>query len=103
MDMWRDVGHLLNLRLSWSKKGELGQKENIFSGLTERVREERKRRAKSFLLRSTEFRRLKFIGLRTKVYRIKKGYAWVTKMGDLVEDLNKEFRKSKDSGLGSVH
>ena len=103
MDTWCDVGHLLNLRLSWSKKGELGQKETIFLGLTKRVREERKKRAKSFLLRSTEFRRLKFIGLRTKVYRINKGYVWVTKMGDFVEDLNKEFIKSKISGLGSVH
>ena len=70
MNTWRDVGRLLILKLSWSKMGKLGQKEPIFPGLTERVREEGKGRAKSFLPRSTEFCQLKFVGPRTKVHRI---------------------------------
>ena len=85
------------------QKGELGQKKPIFLGLIERVREERKRRAKSFLPRSTEFRWSVFIGPRTKVHRIDEGYAWVSKTLDFVEDPNKEFEKLKVSGLGSAH
>ena len=67
------------------------------------MREERKRRDKSFLPRSTKFRRSKFIGPRTKVHRINEGYAWVSKMRDFAKDPNEEFEKSKVSGLGSVH
>ena len=67
------------------------------------MREERKRRAKSFIPRSTKFRRSKFIGPRTKVHRINEGYARVSKMWDFTEDPNEEFEKSKVSGLGSVH
>ena len=77
------------------KKGELGQKEPIFLGLIERVREKRKRRAKSFLPRSTEFRWSVFVGLRTKVHRIDEGYSWVPKTLDFVEDPNEEFGKLK--------
>ena len=103
MDTWRDVGHLLNLRLSWSKRGKLGQKKPIFVGLIERVREERKNRAKSFFPRSTEFRRSKFIRPRTKVHLIDEGYAWVPKTRDFDEDPNEELGKLKFSSLGSVH
>ena len=103
MDTWRDIGHLLNLRLIWRKKGELGKKEPIFPGLTDRVREERKRRAKSFLPRSTEFCWPVFVEPRTKVHRINKGYAWVLKMRDFDKDPNEEFGKSKVLSLGSVH
>ena len=60
-------------------------------------------RAKRFLPRSTEFHRLKFVEPRTKVHRIDKGYAWVPKTRDFTEDPNEEFRKSKISGLRSVH
>ena len=67
------------------------------------MKEERKRRAKSFLPRSTEFRQSKFIGPRMKVHRIDKGYAWVPKTLDFAEDPNEEFEKSKVSGLGSIH
>ena len=67
------------------------------------MREERKRRAKSIIPRSTEFRQSKFVGLRTKVHRINEGYTWVPKTQDFVEDPNKEFGKSKVSGLGSAH
>ena len=101
MDMWRDVGHSLNLRIKLEQRGKREKGDPIFL-VCPRVREERKRRAKSFLLRSTEFRQLKFIGLRTKVYRIDKGYVWVSKMRDFTEDLIKEFGKSNVSGLGSV-
>ena len=61
------------------------------------------RRAKSFLLQSMGFRRSEFIGPRTKVHHINKGYAWVPKTWDFTEDPNEEFRKSKVSGLRSVH
>ena len=50
-----------------------------------------------------EFRRLKFVEPRTKVHHIDEGYAWVPKTWDFTEDPNKEFGKSKVSGLGSVH
>ena len=60
-------------------------------------------RAKSFLSRSTEFCRLKFVGPRMKVHCIDEGYAWEQKMWDFIEDPNEEFRKSKVSGLRSVH
>ena len=45
----------------------------------------------------------KFIGLRTKVHLLDESYGWVPKSRDFVEDLSKEFGKSKVSGLGSVH
>ena len=68
-----------------------------------RLREERKRRAKIFLPRSTEFRRLKFVRPKPKVHRIDKGYTWVPKTWDFIEDPNDGIRKSKVSGLGNVH
>ena len=79
MDTWRDVGYLLNLRLSWSKRGKSRQKEPNFLGLIERVREERNRRAKRFFSRSTKFCQSKFVGPRTKVHLIDEGYTWVPK------------------------
>ena len=90
--------------LSCKSKRDLSQERLDFpAGSRVRVREERKRRAKIFLPGSTEFHRSKFVGLRTKVHRIDEGYAWVPKMRDFAEDPNEEFRKSKVSGLGSVH
>ena len=65
------------------------------------MREERKRKAKSFLPRFTEFRRSICVKLRTKVHRIDEGYAWVQKIRDFIEDPREEFGKSKVSGLGS--
>ena len=70
------MGHTSNLNLSWDKRG-IREKRVHFPSLIERVIEERKRRAKSFLPRSTEFRWSIFVGPRTKVYRIDKGYVWV--------------------------
>ena len=91
-------------RLKLKQKREtMVENQNFCCFVRMRVREERKRRAKSFLPRSTKFRRSKFVGPRTKVHRIDEGYAWVSKMRDFAKDLNKEFKKSKVSGLGSVH
>ena len=77
VDMWHDVGHTPNLKLKLGRKEELGQKEPIFPSLTERVKEERKRRAKSILLRSIKFCWSVFVRPRTKVHCIDEGYAWV--------------------------
>ena len=87
METWRDVGHNLNL----NKKRQKGKKDPIFSWFCPRVREERKRRVKSFLPRSTEFRRSKFVEIKTKVHHINEGYAWVSKMRGFAWDPNKEF------------
>ena len=38
-----------------------------------------------------------------KVYLLDEGYAWVLKTQDFAKDLSEEFKKSKVSGLGSVH
>ena len=65
--------------------------------------EEGNKRAKSFLLRSTELCRSKFVEPRTKVHRIDEGYAWVPKTRDFTKDPTEELGKSKVSGLGSVH
>ena len=60
-------------------------------------------RASNFSLRSTEIRWSVFVGSRTKVHVLDKGYAWVLKTRDFDEDSRKEFGKSKVSGLRSVH
>ena len=60
-------------------------------------------RASNFSLRSTEIQLSVFVGPRTKVHLLDKGYAWVSKTLDFTEDSSEEFRKSKVSGLGSVH
>ena len=100
--MWTrgDVGH----DLSYKTKKYLGQENTSFFLLVQaRVREERKRRAKSFLPRSMKFRWSEFIGLRTKVHCIDEAHAWVPKTWDFADDSNEKFGKSKVSGLGSVH
>ena len=38
-----------------------------------------------------------------KVHLLDEGYVWVLKTQDFTEDLSEEFRKSKFSGLESVH
>ena len=55
------------------------------------MREEKKRRAKIFLLRSTEFRWSVFVGPKTTVHRIDEGYAWVPRKKDFAEDPRKEI------------
>ena len=57
----------------------------------------------NFSLRSTKFRRSGFVGPRTKVHLLDESYACVLKTRDFAKDSSKEFRKSKVSGLGSVH
>ena len=99
MDTWSEVGHDLNL----NKKRQKGKKDPIFSWFCLRVREEGKKRVKSFLPRSTEFRWSKFVGPKMKVHCIDEGYAYVPKMRDFVEDSREEFGKSKVSCLRSVH
>ena len=46
---------------------------------------------------------LVFVGPSTKDHLLDKGYAWVPKTLDFAEDSSEEFRKSRVSGLGSVH
>ena len=90
--------------LSYKTKRDLGQEYTSFFLLVHaRVKKEGKRRVKSFLPRSTKFRWLKFIGLRTKVHLIDEGYKWVSTTRDFIKNPNEEFRKSKVSSLGSVH
>ena len=55
------------------------------------MREERKRRAKSFFPRSMEFCWSVFVGQRTKVHRIDEGYAWVPRKKGLSEDPRKDI------------
>ena len=57
----------------------------------------------NFSLRSTEFRPSEFVGPRMKIHLFDKGYAWVLKTWDFIEDSSEEFGKSKVLGLGSVH
>ena len=50
-----------------------------------------------------EFGPSEFVGPRTKVHLLDEGYTWVPKTRDFAEDSREEFRKSKVTGLGSVH
>ena len=70
------------------------------------MREGEKRKIKknkNFSFRSTEFRRSKFVGKRTKVHLLDEGYVWVPRTQDFTEDSREEFGKSKVSGLGNAH
>ena len=98
VDTWQDMGYFLNIRIKLEQMGKKG-KRIPFSWFCPKVREKRKRRAKSFLPRFTKFCRSKFVGPRMKVHRIDEGYAWVPKTQDFAKDPNDEFRKSKVSGL----
>ena len=71
--------------------------------LRERGREIKNKKNSNFSLRSMEFRRSEFIGLRTKVHLLDEGYVWVPKTRDFAKDSSEEFRKSKVLGSGSVH
>ena len=57
----------------------------------------------NFSLRSTEIGWSEFVGPRTKVYLLDKGYAWVPKTRDFAKDSSEKFGKSKVLGLGSIH
>ena len=79
--MWHDVGHTLNLNLSWDKRG-IRAKNSPISWFDLGIEE-----SEGFFLRSTEFRWLVFVGLRTKVHRIDEGYTWVSEKRDFFEDI----------------
>ena len=64
---------------------------------------ERRERSSNFYLQSTKIGGWVFVEPRTKDYLLDKGFAWVPKTRDFVEDLSEELRKSRVSGLGSVH
>ena len=64
---------------------------------------EKGERDSNFFLRSTEIDWSEFVGSRTKVHLLDKGYAWVPKTWDFTEDSSKEFGKSKVLSLRSVH
>ena len=80
-------------------------RRRIKRGKKKEKREKRGRGEKSsnFSLRSTDISGSVFIKLETKDHLLDKGYAWVPKTRDFVEDSSEEFRKSRVSGLGSVH
>ena len=84
------------------KRGKLGQKEPTFLGLTDRVREERKRRVKSFLPRSTEFHWSVFVGAKNKSSPHRQGLRMGAENANFVEVPDEKFRKSKGSSLGIV-
>ena len=64
----------------------------------------RERKENSFFsLRSMDFRSSEFVGPRMEVHLLDESYAWVPKSRDFAEDSSEEFRKSKVSGLRSVH
>ena len=77
------------------KKKETEEREN--------VRKRERKESSSFSLRSMEFRQSEFVGPRTNVHLLDENYVWVPKSRDFAEDSSEGFRKSKVSGLGSVH
>ena len=104
VDTWCDVSHMSNLSIKLEQK-RIWERGSPFSRLC--VRDERrggeKERNPNFSLRSTKFRWSEFVGLRTKVHLLDKGYVCVPKKQDFAEDSRKVFGKSKVSGLGSVY
>ena len=54
---------------------------------------ERRKRAPSFSLRSTELHWSDFVDLRTKVHRIDEGYVWVPRTRDFFKDPRKEIHE----------
>ena len=61
---------------------------------------ERRERALSFSLRSTELRCSDFVGPRIKVHRINEGYVWVTRTRDFTEE--SKDGNSENSKLSSL-
>ena len=86
------MGHSLNLKIKLEQKGQREKRSHFFLVLTVGERE-RRERAPSFSLRSTELRWSIFVGPRTKVHRIDQGYAWVPRTRDFAEDPRKESRE----------
>ena len=64
----------------------------------EREREgekKKKERNPSFFPRSTKFRQSEFVGLRTKVYHLYEGYAYIPKMNDFTKDPEDEISRNQ--------
>ena len=90
VNMWRNVGHLSNLSLSWTKREMRGRRAHS-CGFTGEREEKMEKGEPSFLPRSTKFRWLVFVEPRTKVHRIHERYAWVLEKRDFTKDLNGEI------------
>ena len=54
--------------------------------MRERAKRDIKKEYPTFFPRSTKFHGSEFVGPRTKVHRLDKGYTWVPKMKDFIED-----------------
>ena len=97
--MWQDEASYLTLDQTNSvgrKRRKRGKKKE------KRDKRERGERSSNFSLQSMEIGGLVFVGPRTIDHLLDKGYAWVPKTRDFVEDSSEEFVKSRVSGLGSV-
>ena len=93
MNMWHNVGHSLDLNLSYNKR-ELGHKRAhffLFSRLERKREEEEKVRASNFSLRSTELRWSDFVELITKVHLLSKSYMCVPEKEDFAKDPSEKF------------
>ena len=102
--MWHDVSYPLKtlVRALGTKRKKISF-HFPFSFDREREEERGEREQQAFSLRSTEFCRLDFIGVRLKVHYLDEGYVWVPKGKDFDEDLKEEIRgKWKFSSLGGV-
>ena len=70
-----------------------GGRHNIthFSGFYVREGKREKKTIQVFFRRSTKFRRSEFVGPRSKVHRLDKGYACVPKMRDFIKNPKEEI------------
>ena len=98
--MWQDEAFDLTL----DQTNSLGRRRRK-KGKNKEKREKRERRERSFSfsLQSTKINGSVFVGPKPKDHLLDKGYAWVPKTRDFAEDSSEDFRKSRVSGLGSVH
>ena len=65
--------------------------------------EKKNKKNENFSLRSMEFRRLEFVGPRTKVHLLHEGYVCLPKTRDFSKNSSDEFGKLNVSGLGSAY
>ena len=93
-DMWQDEASHSTLDQTNSVVREKEKKKK---------KREREERSSIFSLRSMEIGGSIFVRPRTKDHLLDKGYAWVSKTRDFVEDSSEDFEKSRVLGLGSVH
>ena len=98
--MWQDEASHLTLE----QTNSVGRRRrNRGKNKEKKEKRERGKRSSNFSLRSTEIGGSVFVGPITIDHLLDKGYAWVSKTRDFIEDLSEEFGKSRVSGLGSVH